>query len=690
MDLAKINALLAVLNEQQAAVAAIGPGAAAVAGAPGSGKTMCLVARLSRMVRDGLDPRYILAMTFTKKAAAELSERLRGMGINGGRVGTIHSLSMDILLEGAGALLAGVRLDESGFQVQKELHRALGDLRRDKNISRGQSPDIDGIKRFLTFCKSGGPCPVFGNPFGMNKEGEAFVHATAKKFYDASGGLHAEQLLDLYNHLEHRRAAAAIYDFDDMQLWAWQLLIAAPSTLLRWQQKYSVVLIDEAQDSSRIQWDLARLLAQGASRICPERTPNAPEIPPRLTVHGQLEQSIYSWRAAMPNWFSDFATSEGVGLYTLPVNYRSTPELCWLVSQIVKDKDWNLIGEVIPASREPVDPTKFEQALTLMGFKDLHKEAVAVMDRAAELAPDGNWLSVSVLSRLAMFLHLVEIECIRRGIPYEKRASGRFFDSVEVQDLLAYLRVAGGWDPSNKWMKRCIRVPFRYISKIALNWADGQSSKRNYLNTLMSAPMLSGRQVRSLRGLEETLEGLERMMNAGAGPAKCIKHVLDDTGYFDWLKTEKGSVTLDASKVAVIDHLLELASGYSDATTFISSLDQLSAGLKVGQQQMGVTEGNRLVLSTIHRAKGLEWDHVILGNVASGALPWNKGFSHDEEVRLLYVALSRARFSTTVTWSGKKSVFVDFLQKLAGRVTDSCIDSGKRKTQDIAPSPPAV
>lgn len=679
MDLSAIARLLDSLNEHQRRVAEIGPGPSAVIGNPGSGKTSALVSRIARLARDGLDPQYVLAMTFTRAAAAELNERLAALGIVGGQIGTMHSLALDMLKAEVSGLIASRTLDESGWKSDQELQRTLGDMRKEKLIPGRGSVDLDGLKRFIGFCKAGGPCPVHGNPFGLNELGYDHVRRLATGFYDATGGLERETLVELYDRAETRRAAARLYDFDDMQLWAWMLMIANPPTLKRWQQRWSVTMVDECQDSSPVQWDIARLLAGGRSRILPARTPELPEVPPTLMVLGDVSQSLYSFRAAVPEWFSDYATTAGVGLFTLPINYRSTPEICWATTRTVDGKTWHLGGEIISYRGAPDSVTKerLKESLQCRVFPGLHEEVTAVLTQATELAGGtADWTRVVVMARLSMFLHLVEIECIRRGIPYEKRAGGAFVDSKEVQDILGYLRVAGGWDPDGKWLRRCVHVPFRYISRVAMDWAAGQRGS-DFLGSLQEAPMLSQRQRRAVQELEETIEELERRIKRGSNPGECIRFVLESTEYLAWLREQSGSLTIDASKMAVLEHLQHLASVHTTVTELLSNIDQLSIGVDVGRKKLRREAGNRLVLTTVHRAKGLEWDNVLLCDVAENRFPWNRGFSADEELRLLYVAISRARQTVHVSCSGTPSSHWKMVSKLSVGQTATCVDSTK-------------
>jgi len=680
VDLKAIDELLASLNEHQRRAAEVGPGAMVVSGAPGGGKTRTLVARIARMARDGLDPKYVLAMTFTRNAAQEMNERLGALGVLGGQVGTIHSLSLQILRESAPMLIAALRLDESGFKIDTELRRALGDLRRDRVIDRGAAPDVDNIKRFIGVFKSSGICPIHGNPFGTNEEGAKRLHDEAP-LHRHETGLMGGALERLYMQLEQRRAAASLYDFDDMQAFAWLLLVVSPEVREHWRNRYSVVMIDESQDSSAVQWDLARILGRGASRILPDRTPDDPAVPPVLSVFGQVAQSLYSWRAAVPEWMTSFAQTEGVALLTLPINYRSVPEICHVANKLVMGKPWHLDGEMQPASKELPTVEGYEQAYTLRMYQSLQHEVNGVLDWMTKQC-DGVWCRGVVLARLAMVLHLIEIECIRRKIPYEKRASGAFFDAKEVQDLLSYLRVAGGWDTADHaWMKRCIRVPFRYIGKNALDWTTGECRRlpgSNFLQTLMEAPQLSGRQVRALTELEEVLTSLTGLIEHGCTPAVCIKHVIDETRYWDWIREEGGAQRIDASKIAVIDHVLKLGEAVESVSDFIAQVDNLAAGVTVGRKAAQKKEGDRLILSTIHRFKGLEADYVGIVDMAEGRFPWNRGHSADEELRLLFVAATRARKAVHVSCAGVPSAHYHRLE-----------DELEAATAALAPTPPA-
>jgi DNA helicase-2/ATP-dependent DNA helicase PcrA len=733
----QLGALLDSLNEHQLKAASVGTGQASLIGVPGSGKTRTIVARIARLAADGIDPDYILAMTFTRAAATEMTERLRDLGVVGARVGTIHSVARQIVAAETDLFDHG-ELDE-GWKLFYELKKLLSDMRKSSKLpSRGV--DLDCVSRFIEACKACGPCYVFNDPWGLNVRSEEFIMRQARK-WGMYAGLRPQRLVEIYTEMERRRVSCGLYDYNDMQLWSWMHLVADEVAREKWRSRWSVVIVDEAQDSNQVQWDLARFLTGMESCIDGlEEFPNAPvrdDGNHNLMVGGDPSQSIYGWRHAVPKEFVDFTSAPETEMLVLPINYRSNDAICSVGTSLVKGKKWHLAGDIKPHSE-----AKVPNAVTIRRFDNPELEASAVLDSVMEIAQTQQLRSSAVLARLRIGLDMAEIECIRRRIRYIKRASGSFLESREVKDVLAYMRVAAGHDPDGKWIKHLINRPFRYIGKVFINRCEDQAALKNI--SLLDAIVdmkgsLSYRQRRTIDDLVKLLKDMnkiavqceereahaEKMAKDNAmvvdgklsmdvidrlaereearnaaeaagetmpeepaepapeveddpdepvrGPADLITMMLDRTHYIEAVRREEGLAGMDESKLAIFGELHRMASMFRTPSQFLAYIDGLKIAVrraqKSGLRAREAGAEDALVLSTIHSAKGLEWNHVFLVDVVEGRFPCARSEDYEEELRLLYVAITRAAQSCTVSYSGPAPSHDDRIDRAQGRVS---------------------
>jgi len=621
---AKLRDLLLKLNEDQLAVANKGAGPAAVSAAPGAGKTLCVVARIARVIRDGMDPKHILAVTFTRAAAGEMNERLEALGIDGCRVGTLHSVCNQLLVEEG--ITSGLRLMESDYYELNMLKSVVGDMRKHGEIERRRKGrdgiDVEQMAKYVADCKATGLCYIAYDPLSLNKWAVGHIHSKANDFTEAAGCT-PEVLVKLYENLERRRSSQDLYSYDDMQLWSYMALIAKEEKRKRWRCRWSMVLMDEAPDSSPVQWDLVRLLT-GMKSCIPivnkmDKPPVEDEYDHNLMVVGDVAQSCYSFRSAAPKEFLDFAATPGVESFKLPRNYRSVPGICTAGSRIAKGWDWNLIGDIIPDRQGPAE------AVTTHEFPNPIEEANWVISTCIGLDPK----NCVILARLSASLTLLEVECIRNRLPYVKRSAGTFTESKEILDLMSYLRVAHGVDIDGKQLYRAINAPYRYIGKATIQSsvedarrlvASGCTVDSPYawsklvLNTVREANGLSFKQSSDVSELISIIEELHDNAVLPAEdyrrmkPAEQIGYVLRETRYLERAKQDVDLLTLDDSKQAIIGELLRIAERFSDGIEFITYIDQLTAAIKVGQRKFRLKEkrgepGQKgsLVLSTIHR-----------------------------------------------------------------------------------------
>lgn len=363
-----------------------------------------------------------------------------------------------------------------------------------------------------------------------------------------------------------------------------------------------------------------------------------------------VHNSLYMWRSADPAIFIDFCTSPKSGLHELVINYRSTPIICKTAEIFAKGEEW-----AIPDKIEPGRTDGEAGSISFKTYAHGMIEAASIAKRIKELILAGQKVSeIVVLSRLSFFLSLVEIECIRNKIPYVLRKSGGFIESREAQGVLSYMRVAAGVDSDGTCMKKTIMNPFKYVTRDELLEGANRvttGKARHLLDALLQLQMYPKKK-RSLLDLRDLLAELQSDIERGMRPGEILRKVVDKTDYIEFIRKEDGSATPDASKAGIIEELIGLASLFEDTMQFLSFTDQLKASLKLGRSYYQVKEDqarDAVVLSTIHRAKGLQFDIVFIGDVNQGRFPWNRGVSMAEELRLMYTAITRARNTVVIS-----------------------------------------
>lgn len=631
--------------------------------------TTCIVNRIGRLVSEGVDPNRIMAMTFTRKAAAEMNIRLSKWGISGCRVGTIHSVCMQIAA--AETKLMHCSVDKND-RMQWELKNILGAMRRNRSIPN-RGVDFEYVRRFISSCKASGICYIDTDPFYLNTRGEQCILVNAKR-WAAAAGLPPVKLLDIYRSYEIRRTFKGLMSFDDMLLWAWMSLISDEEARYKWRARWHVVIVDEAQDSNPVQWDVSRLLV-GLDSCIPniEELKTAPKedaYSHNLMTVGDSSQAIFGFRDAEPSIFVDFTTNKRSTQIVLPINYRSNQTICAAGFSLVQGQQWHLGGAMESAMGD-----KPKDALSLTEYDNTVTEVSTIMDEIQEIAQDSGYKSCAVLSRLRVSLDFFELECIRRRIKYIKVPHGSFLESKEVKDILGYVRVAACLDPTGEYLRHIVNRPFRYFSRAFIDDCAHQAQLENRsLLDVMDACKgnLNRPQRMELNKLSDLIMKLNKMAvsmqnraekkeegNSKAKiytPADMVTATLKDTDYLESIRLEDGLIGIDESKKAMLVEINRMAGQFKTAYDFLTYVDALIVAIKraskTGLRVKDETkEEDYLTLSTIHSAKGLEWPNVFIVDVVQGRFPCSMADDFDEELRLMYVALTRAMHRCKVSYS---------------------------------------
>jgi DNA helicase II / ATP-dependent DNA helicase PcrA len=618
-----VETIVEGLNPEQRAAVQAGEGPLLVLAGAGSGKTRVLTHRIAWLIgAAGIAPEAILAVTFTNKAAAEMRgrvEKLLGPAGVGVWVATFHSTCVRLLrreIERLGRARSFVIYDES--ESQALLREAL---RRHGLDARG--PDARRLHWRIDQWKNQGLSP----------------EAAAERARD----LEEERGAALYRSYQGLLAEANALDFGDLLLLTVELFDAHPGVLARYQERWQYVLVDEYQDTNRVQYRLVNQLARGHQNLC---------------VVGDPNQSVYGWRGADIRNILDFERDfPGAGVVKLERNYRSTqPILAGANAVVAHNLDRRELA--LRSERGGGAPIRLYQA------RDEREEAQFVVQCILEGARgEGRSLGhFAVFYRTNAQSRPLEEELLKYDVPYVVVGGVRFYDRAEVKDVLAYLRLAV--NPADAMaLRRIVNVPARGIGKATLERAALLAEARR-VTLLEGLRAVAGEGGRSASKVAEFLALVEQLAGelAPLAPDLAIGCVLERTGYLRALEAE-GTPEAEAR----VENLRELSAGAEDfesadptgEATGRSQLEQFLDQVALVSDLDGLdARQERVSLMTAHSAKGLEFPSVFLVGMEEGIFPHSISARDDrsveEERRLCYVGMTRAMERLTLTWAEER------------------------------------
>ncbi|MGA7991529.1 MAG: ATP-dependent helicase [Thermoanaerobaculia bacterium] len=598
------------LNEEQKAVVFAPDGPTLVVAGAGSGKTRTLVYRVSRLIEDGADPSSLLLLTFTNRAAREMKRRVEaliGADLNRATAGTFHSVGARLLRPHAELLGYKANFTILDSEDTKDLlESATSDI--GVPVTERRFPKGDLLRAIVSLCVN-----------------------TGKKLDDVIAADHPHFLpqLDAIRTVVHRylerKVQANGMDYDDLLLNWKRLMLERPEIRRAFGLRFKHVLVDEYQDVNRLQADLVDLVVQDVER-------------PNVMVVGDDAQSIYSFRGADFEALLGFPDRHaGTAVYPLETNYRSTPEILRLadasIAQNVRRFEKTL---------RPVRPCGVPVAV--VGTSDVAQQAEFVAQRVLELRDEGTPLNdIGVLYRAHHQALELQLELGRRGIPYEIRSGLRFFEQQHVKDVLAHLRLLVNPKEEmsfKRLLKLLPKVGERTAATLWTAVGDLPDPVVAFCRTdFRKAP--AGAQA-GLRKLAATLEALRRP-SLLSSPAEAIRYVVDEGGYADVAKSkfENHQTRLDD-----LEALAQFALPYDGVESFLTEVTLF--GEPSGESTIaGEKEDERLVLSSVHQAKGLEWRAVFVIGLIEDRFPNVRAARTaeglEEERRLFYVAATRAK-----------------------------------------------
>ncbi len=572
-----------------------------IAGA-GSGKTRTLVYRLAYLVDQGVEPDQILLLTFTRKAAREMLSRAADLlqrPLTQVMGGTFHSVCYHWLRR-YGSLLGY----PEGFTV----------------MDRADQEHLLSLLREQLGLKAA------GSPFPRKETLAEIISGLANKNLTLEGLLARDypQFLEQLPHLERvalayhqEKARLGLMDYDDLLVNGRRLLSEHEPVRRRLSERYRFIMVDEYQDTNRLQAELVRLLAYTHVNV--------------MAV-GDDCQSIYSFRGADFRNIMDFPRLfPGTRIIKLEENYRSTQPILDVANAIIAGAREKYTKCLFSRRREGPRPVLFQTGSE-------NEQSRLVVARVRELRRQGLPLSrMAVLFRAAFHSFDLEIELVRAGIPFMKFGGFKFMESAHIKDLLAYLRVVANPRDRLSWNRLLMLLP-GIGRQTAAKFTDRLGPEATLEDALL---WLKGRKQPALRELAAALESLKdpgQTLISRLNLALAHYEPLLRSRYDDFPK-----------RLRDLEHLVAITARYQELNAFLNDLT-----LDPPSSLADVTEPTHdyLTLSTIHSAKGLEWDAVFIIWAADGRFPayyaLNNPDEEEEERRLMYVAATRAKDLLTV------------------------------------------
>ena len=600
------------LNPRQKEAVTYTEGPLLVLAGAGAGKTRVITHRILHLIHKGIAPSSILAVTFTNKAAKEMKERVLK------------------LLETSNDLNRPVRLLETphvstfhalGVEILRENFRTLGVTKYFSIFDRS-----DSLRAMRTAIKEAGydpgqfePKKILGSVSKQKGEGVSLSE------YQAQGGneYYAGIVAECWERYERILKGEKAYDFDDLLLHTLALLRDHEEIRKRYQDKWEYIHIDEYQDTNKVQNEIAKLLAGTKKNIC---------------VVGDIDQTIYTWRGArignMLHFEKEFPNTKTV---LLEENYRSTKTIIAVSNRIIEKNVNRQEKNLFTNNPEG-------EKITLASLYGEIDEAYYITSEVRSLLEKGvPQNEIAVLYRANFQSRMLEEAFLDENIPYQVLGI-RFFDRKEVKDVLSYIRLALNPESISD-LKRVINAPKRGIGKVTLlRIVEGKEDE--------CSPAVR----KKIADFQNMMKEIRNVLETRT-VSKAIRFILRTTGIEASLQTGKDE---DTERLENIRELVTLGSRYDQMEGLLGTEKLLTdAALAVDQDEL-TKEQNGVKLMTVHAAKGLEFDVVFITGLESGLFPHEGGegkIDNEEERRLFYVALTRARKKVYLTHTQIRTIF---------------------------------
>ncbi len=568
------------LNSEQLEVVMAGEGPLLVIAGAGSGKTRTLTYRVSRLIEDGVDPSEILLLTFTNKASREMLSRVEQLvTIDTRRIwgGTFHSVANRLLRKYADALRFrsnfSILDDEDARETMEAAVSDLGIKTLEKRFPKG-----DVLLDIYSF--------VINTRMPLELELENNYPHFA---------MYRDEMVNVFRKYKERKRTANAMDFDDLLL-HWKLLLEEHDEIAgALKRRFRYILVDEYQDTNKLQADIVDGMASERRNVM---------------VVGDDAQSIYSFRgASFENILTFPVRFPDAQIYRLETNYRSSPQILSLANRVIEHNRYQFRKELRAVRGDGPDPA-------LVGVDDVFAQAQFVAQRILELRDEGESLGdIAVLYRSHYQSLELQMELSRRLIPYEIRSGVRFFEQAHVKDVIAYMKIVTNPRDELSW-KRMLKLYPKIGEKTASDVWRRISEAGDPLEHFLRGFETAG------RGVAASLDSARQLLRLISGdsmkrnPSETIGLIVA-RGYADYARSKFVNAQ---ARLDDLEQLSQYALTYEDVNTF---LEEVALANPIAGEDQAVVgpEDEKIVLSSVHQAKGLEWRVVFVIWLADGRFP---------------------------------------------------------------------
>ncbi len=611
------------LNPEQRLAVETTQGPLLVLSGAGTGKTKVLTSRLAYILNQHLtNPWNCLVVTFTNRAAKEMRERVQnliGDMVSSVWLGTFHSICVKILRRHAEIVGLKPNFTILGEDDQK---RVIKQILEAEGIDDKKYPPqslVDSISRL--------------------KDKGLTVDKALEQYRQSI-------LLNVYQKYQARLLELNAVDFGDILLYTLIILSTDKEILEKYQEQFKYIMVDEYQDTNVTQYLFLRLLSQKYRNLC---------------CVGDDDQSIYSWRGAeienIMRFQKDF---EDAKVIRLERNYRSTANILTAASSLIAHNATRL-GKTLQVAENSPALNGENNKIKLVSLYNGKEEAAYITKEIENLHASGkSYAEMAVLVRTAAQTREFEEKFISEAVPYQVIGGPKFYERAEIRDALAYLRVVlqSGDDLA---FERIINKPARgvgakTIEKIRELARQKQTSMFDAVNIMLEQDLFSGKIKASLSELMHNFAEWRRNLNA-LSPNDLMQQIIDDSGYWEMLKNDK-SVESDGRK----ENIKELIGVMSDEQNYPTAAEFMEH-VSLVMENDNALDINKVLLMTLHSAKGLEFDTVFLPGWEEGLFPHEKSLTEggsmalEEERRLAYVAITRAKSELYITVANQRLLF---------------------------------